>query len=88
MTTIDYDTDNYTISELLAIVGLDDPNEQLIVDTTNTLIDRFQTEGASNLVSFFQDIQTKLLQYMNQLETGGGDAEYEPNSDQTDRWWR
>ena len=88
MTTIDYDTDNYTISELLAIVGLDDPNEQLIVDTTNTLIDRFQTEGASNLVSFFQDIQTKLLQYMNQLETGGGDAEYEPNSDQTDRWFK
>jgi hypothetical protein len=88
MTTIDYNTDNYTISELLAIIGLDDPNEQLIVDTTNTLIDRFQTEGASNLVSFFQDIQTKLLQYMNQLETGGGDAEYEPNSDQTDRWFK
>jgi len=88
MTTIDYNTDNYTISELLAIIGLDDPNEQQIVDTTNNLIDRFQTEGSSNLVSLFQDIQTKLLQYMNQLETGGGDAEYEPNSDQTDRWFK
>ena len=41
MTTIDYNTDNYTISELLAIVGLDDPNEEQIVDTTNKLIERF-----------------------------------------------
>ena len=88
MTTIDYNTDNYTISELLAIVGLDDPNEDQIVDTTNKLIERFQKEGSTNLVSFFQDIQTKLLQYINQLETGGKDAEYEPNAEQTDRWFK
>jgi hypothetical protein len=88
MTTIDYNTDNYTISELLAIVGLDDPSEKQIVDTTNKLIDRFQNEGSTNLVSFFQDIQTKLLQYMNQLETTGKDAEYEPNAEQTDRWFK
>lgn len=88
MTTIDYNTDNYTISELLAITGLDDPTEKQIVDTTNKLIDRFQTEGSTNLVSFFQDIQTKLLQYMNQLETGGGDVEYQPNAEQTDRWFK
>jgi hypothetical protein len=88
MTTIDYNTDNYTISELLAIVGLDDPSEDQIVDTTNKLIERFQKEGSTNLVSFFQDIQTKLLQYINQLETGGKDAEYEPNAEQTDRWFK
>jgi hypothetical protein len=88
MTTIDYNTDNYTISELLAIVGLDDPSEDQIVDTTNKLIERFQKEGSTNLVSFFQDIQTKLLQYINQLETSGKDAEYEPNAEQTDRWFK
>lgn len=88
MTTIDYNTDNYTISELLAILDLDDPTEQQIVDTTNKLISRFQNEGSTNLVSFFQDIQTKLLQYMNQLETSGKDAEYEPNAEQTDRWFK
>jgi len=88
MTTIDYNTDNYTISELLAIVGLDDPSEDQIVDTTNKLIERFQKEGSTNLVSFFQDIKTKLLQYINQLETSGKDAEYEPNAEQTDRWFK
>jgi len=88
MSTIDYNTDNYTISELVAILDLDDPNEDQIVDTTNKLIDRFQNEGSTNLVTFFQDIQTKLLQYMNQLETSGNDAEYEPNAEQTDRWFK
>jgi hypothetical protein len=88
MTTIDYNTDNYTISELLAILDLDDPSEQQIVDTTNKLIDRFSKEGSTNLVSFFQDIQTKLLQYINQLETSGEDAEYKPNAEQTDRWFK
>lgn len=88
MTTIDYNTDNYTISELLAILDLDYPTQQQIVDTTNKLIDRFSKEGSSNLVSFFQDIQTKLLQYINQLETGGKDAEYKSNAEQTDRWFK
>jgi hypothetical protein len=87
MTTIDYNTNNYTISELLAILDLDDPSEDQIVNTTNKLIDRFQKEGSTNLVSFFTDIQTKLLQYINQLETGGKDAEYTPNAEQTDRWF-
>jgi hypothetical protein len=88
MSTIDYNTDNYTISELLTILDLDDPTEEEIVDTTNEYIDRFSKEGSPNLTSFFQDIQTKLLQYVNQLETTGKDAEYQPNEEQTDRWFK
>jgi hypothetical protein len=104
MSTIDYNTDNYTISEMLAVIDLDDPTEEEIVDTTNKYIDRFSKEGSANLTAFFQDIQTKLLEYVNQLETAGdandgdgdgdaddaavGDLEYQPNSDQTDRWFK
>jgi len=88
MSTVDYNTDNYTISELLAILDLDDPTEQEIVDITNKYIDRFQKEKSPNLVIFFQDIQTKLLQYTHQLKTGGEDAEYTPNSEQTERWFK
>lgn len=88
MSTVDYNTDNYTISELLSVLELDDPNEQEIIDTTNKYIDRFQKENAPNLIAFFQDIQTKLLQYTNQLQSGGSTAEYAPNTDQTDRWFK
>jgi hypothetical protein len=88
MSTVDYNTDNYTISELLAILDLDDPTEEEIIDTTNKYIDRFQKEKSPNLVVFFQDIQTKLLQYTHQLKTGGEDAEYTPNAEQTERWFK
>jgi len=88
MSTIDYNVDNYTISELLAILELDDPDEQQIVDTTNNYIDRFEKENSSNLVTFFQDMQTKLLGYINQLETSGDDIEYKQNTEQTERWYK
>ena len=88
MSTVDYNTDNYTISELLAILDLDDPTEEEIIDITNKYIDRFQKEKSPNLVVFFQYIQTKLLQYTHQLKTGGEDAEYTPNAEQTERWFK
>jgi hypothetical protein len=88
MSTMDYNVDTYTISELLAIVNLDDPSEEEIIDTTNTYIDRFTEENSTDLVTFFQDIQTKLLQYTNELQTSGKDAEYEPNTKQTDEWFK
>lgn len=90
MSTVDYNTNNYTISELLGVLDLDDPTEEEIIDTTNKYIDRFQKENSPNLIAFFQDIQTKLLQYTDKLQSGTGDnaAEYTPNSDQTDRWFK
>ena len=91
MSTIDYNVDAYTISELLSILGLDDPSDQEIMDTTNKYIQRFSNENSPNLVTFFQDMQTKLLQYMNQLNTtdndADNDAEYAPDTEQTDNWF-
>ena len=88
MSTVDYNVDNYTITELLEILGLDDPTSDEIIDTTNNYITRFSesNENRPELESFFQDIQTKLLDYMNQLETSGNDAEYVPNEEQTKKW--
>ena len=88
MSTIDYNIDNYTITELLTILDLDDPTQEQILDTTNKYIDRFSKENSPNLVDFFQNIQTKLLQYINQLETTGEDAEYKQNTEQTDKWFQ
>ena len=41
MSSIDYNTNNYTITELLAILELDDPDSDEIMDTTNKLIKQF-----------------------------------------------
>ena len=73
MSSMDYNTNNYTITELLAILELDDPDSDEIMDTTNKLINQFSVAGENQpqLVNFFQSIQTKLLQYMQQLEILG-----------------
>jgi len=90
MTTMDYNVDNYTITELLTILDLDDPNSDEIIDATNKYIQRYSPSGQNQpqLVNFFQSIQTKLLRYMNQLETSGVDAEYTPNAKQTNEWYK
>jgi hypothetical protein len=88
MSTIDYNIDNYTITELLTIINLDDPTEKQILDITNKYIDRFSKENSPNLVNFFQNIQTKLLQYINQIKNTIQDVEYNPNSEQTDKWFK
>ena len=56
MSTMDYNVDNYTISELLAIVDLDDPTEKQIIDTTKSYIDRFTKENSTDLVTFFKEL--------------------------------
>ena len=86
MSAIDYNVDNYTVTELLAILGLDDPTINDIDKQTNKLIQRFKTENNAKLVLFFQQIQTKLNKYMNNLKTSGEDIEYDPNTEQIDKW--
>ena len=88
MSTFDYNPDNYTITELLVILGLDDPDTDQIIETTNNYIERFSPSGENQppIMNFFQDVQTKLLEYMDELETSGKDAEYTPESAQTENW--
>ena len=90
MSKVDYNVDNYTISELLEILGLDDPDTDEILDTTNNFINRFSPskENRPELVNFFQNIQTKLIRYMDQLENSGKDVEYAPNAKQTEEWFK
>ena len=90
MSNPDYNIDNYTITELLAILGLDDPDSTEIIDSTNSYIKRFSpsAENQPQLVNFFQSIQTKLLRYMQELERSGKDEEYSPNEKQTNEWFK
>ena len=85
MSELDFNVNNYTISELLGIIELDDPTSDDIINKTNYYIKDFSKKQKPELVNFFQSIQTKLLQYMNQLETDASetDAKY---SKQTEEW--
>lgn len=85
MTNIDYNVNNYTISELLAILDLDNPNETQVVKTTNNFINKFNDEDNQELAIFFQNIQTKLLQYYNNPSP---ENEYTPDNEQTEKWWK
>jgi hypothetical protein len=81
MSTIDYNVDNYTISELFAILGLefdfditaDQLTQSNINDINSTVItvsNRYQSQFAAQpqLSLFFRNIQTKVLQYTDALE--------------------
>lgn len=82
---MDYNVDNYTISELLGILGLNDPDENEAISMTNKYIRKFTEEGNMQLVRFFQDVQTKLIDYIEELQAER-DAEYDPDPEQTDAW--
>jgi len=87
---MDYNVDNYTVTELFEILGLDldDLTSNDIISSTNNYIKRFSNENRPELVTFFQSIQTKLLRYIRELETSGKDAEYTPNEKQTKEWFK
>jgi hypothetical protein len=81
MSTSDFNVNNYTINELLGIIELEDPTSDDIINKTNYYIKDFQKKKKPELVNFFQSIQTKLLDYMNQLL--GRDDKY---NKQTEEW--
>ncbi len=102
MSTIDYNVDNYTISELFAILGLefdfdfDNAADQLtqtnINEITRSVIDasnRYQSQFAAQpqLSLFFRNIQNKILQYTDTLETEQTNEDVPEFTKQTDAWF-
>jgi len=89
MSQVDLNIDNYTITELLQIIELDDPTSDEIINITNKYIYQFSpsNENRSELFVFFQKMQAKLLRYIDNLEQGE-DIEYEPDDTQTEEWYK
>ena len=70
MTSLDTNVSNYTLSELLTIVELDndeDINEETVLTNTNKFIDKFKYKKPE-LAVFFKEIQSQLLEYVSGLE--------------------
>lgn len=66
MTSIDTNVSNYTLSELMAIVELSDLDPTHIVEKTFYYIEKYKNSDPK-LSTFFQSIQSQLLQYSQDL---------------------
>ena len=66
MSTMDTNVSNYTISELMAIIEIQDIDPNEIVTKTNKLINKFKNSNPQMAV-FFEDVQSQLLQYSQGL---------------------
>jgi hypothetical protein len=67
MTTIDTNVSNYTLSELIAIAGINVIEPKEIIEKTDKQIKRFKTSKPEISV-FFEEIQSQLLHYAEGLE--------------------
>ena len=88
--SIDMDVSNYSLSELMAIVGINgqyDFTPKNIENKTNFFINKYKATNPQ-LSSFFLDIQTQLLQYSSDLnnQDSTSDAIYPDGEAQTQNW--
>lgn len=67
MTSLDMNVANYTLSELMAIIKLEDLEPNDIIENTNYYIRKYKNSNPQMAV-FFKDIQSQLLQYAEGLE--------------------
>lgn len=66
MTSFDTNAGDYTLSELMAIVNLSDLDSTDIMNATNKYIQQYKNSDPT-LSTFFQDVQSQLLQYSQGL---------------------
>jgi hypothetical protein len=87
----DYDISNYTVPEMLSILGLTDSTastettSENIINDTNALIDKY-TNTNPKMAQFFQDMQDALLGFIEAVDHGD-ETEYKPLEKQTTEWY-
>ena len=85
--TISTNVDDYTYAELLLLLNLNDINalnKEAIIESTGKFIKKYTTEDRPKLVTFFENIRKKLIQYAEQIEDG--EANVGPQAAQTTQW--
>ena len=64
----DYNIDNYSIDELYSLLQLPNPSSNTdIKSASNKYISKYTTENNTQMATFFQQIQTKLLGVLSQI---------------------
>jgi len=74
MTSINTNITDYTLSELMAIVDIEDMTPENIIDSTDHYIKKYKTKNPT-LAVFFKEIQSQLLHYSQGLEEDDEDDE-------------
>jgi hypothetical protein len=84
----DTNVENYTLSELLTILGLDNPDPNSITKKTNTLINKYKNSDPK-IATFFKEVQSQLIQYSSQLNDpeNKDTVEFSARSRQTKDWY-
>ena len=83
---IDTNIDNYTISELLTILDLDnEPTPDEITEKSNFYIDKFTNENNEEMINFFTSMQNTLLQYFEDINDNEENGS--PTGKQTSDWF-
>ena len=77
MTSINTNVSDYTLSELMAIVEIEELTPEHIIENTNYYIRKYKNKNPE-LAVFFKQIQSQLLQYAQGLEH---DSEDDDNED-------
>ena len=67
MTNINMNISDYTLSELMAIIEIEDLTPSHIVENTNFYIKKYKVKDPK-LSVFFQDVQSQLLQYAQGID--------------------
>ena len=84
MADIDTNVSNYTLTELLTIVGINNKNidKNKITNNTNALFNKFKSKDPK-LADFFLNVQSELLQYVDGLNNEQDDED--EDDDATDK---
>lgn len=83
MTSIDTNVNNYTLSELMAIVDIDNLDQPTIIDNTIYYINKYSSKNNFQMASFFSNIQTKLLQYSDEEDPDSYSKDAATNANDT-----
>jgi len=85
MTDISTKVEDYTIEELLTILG-NPQSEEEITKASNVYINKYKDTN-DKLYNFFINIKYRLLNYQNQLNNGVDDKNSSDLNKQTNRWF-
>jgi hypothetical protein len=84
---IDTNINNYTLSEILTILDLNNQfTSQQVLDSTNYFISQANLANNTQLSTFFQEAQDSLLEYLKSDPTTQ-DKTYSPVEQQNLNWW-
>jgi len=85
--SIDTDVSHYTIPDLLTILDIknDDVTEKGVTEKTRVYIDKFTKEKNPVMITFFTDIENRLLDYVDEIQ---GDTNGITSETQSDEWFQ